>query len=353
MENCRAAIEIAAKEKKYRAEVKTVLQQIDEYAICLHELIATHSYKPTPYRIIRVADGLQRKEREIQVPAFFPDQCIHHALMNILAPLLEKRMYYWSCGSRRGKGIAHAKKGIERATLQDPKHAKYAVKLDIAKCYPSIDNARLFAAFQGIVKDPDALRLIRIIIGSCEGLPIGNYTSAWFCNFYLTRLDRIVKEKHKIRHYVRYIDDMVLIDSNKRKLRRAILEVERYARDSLGLTLHDHWSIFKVRRAGDGKKNRPIDFVGYCFCVGYTTLRKRNALAIMRQSRRIRKRQAIGRAVSFRMAAGFLSRTGQLKHCKAQRLKQKYVDTVNITELKEVIRNESARQQRPAGRFFS
>lgn len=352
VENCKAAIEKAAKEKRKRADVQEVLKNIDENAVILHEMLSTHSYVPTPYRVIRVTDGLQRKEREIQVPAFFPDQCVHHALMNVLAPLLEKRMYYWSCGSRKGKGIARAKKGIERATLHDPKHAKYAAKLDITKCYPSIDNAKLLIAFEGIIKDIDALRLIGVIIDSCEGLPIGNYTSAWFCNFYLTQIDRIFKEKHRIRHYVRYIDDMVLIDSNKRKMRRAIQDAEQYARDVMGLTMHSNWNIFKIRRNGDGKRNRPVDFIGYCFCIGYTTLRKRNALALMRQSRRIQKKQTEGITVAFRTAAGFLSRVGQLKHCNAQHLKHKYVDAVNIPKLKEVIRNESASQQRTAGGVF-
>ena len=353
IENCRIAIEKAAQGKKRRDDVTEVIKNKESYAERLQKMLAEQSYKPTPYRIITVKDGLQRKSREIQIPAFFPDQCIHHALMNILSPILEKRMYYWNCGSRKGKGIAHAKKGVERATLHDQKHAKYAVKLDISKCYASVDNDRLIAAFRRIIKDNSALWLITTIIHSCEGLPIGNYTSAWFCNFYLTPIDILVKDEHKIRYFIRYIDDMVFIDSSKRKLRKAVKEVAEYAKSILGLSIHTNWNVFKIRRHGDGKKNRHIDFVGYCFCVGYTTLRKRNALAIMRQSRKIQNRQREGQEISFRAAAGFLSRAGQLTHCKAYGLRQKYVNPINISKLKEVIKSESASQRRAGGRVFS
>ena len=341
--NCKRAIYKASEGKRNRRRVKQILENVDEYAEKLHQLLKNQTYEPTPYKTINVNDELQGKTREIQVPAFFPDLCVQHALLQVLSPILEKRMYFWSCGSLPKKGNSHAKKGVERATLQREKKAKYAVKVDIKKCYPSIANEPLVKAFERLIKDKRALWLIEIIIRSCEGLPIGNYASAWFCNFYLTPIDRLIKETHKINFYVRFIDDMVLIDSNKRKLIKAVKEIEARLAE-MGLKIHANWNVFRVRKRNDGHKGRPIDFVGLCFCLGYTTQRRRNALSLMRQSRRIAKMFARGSPIPHKMAAGFLARAGQLRHFKSQGLKQKYVDTLPIKTLKGVVSNESKRK---------
>ena len=347
--NCRRAIYNASQNKRNRDDVKKILDNIDTYTKKLRELLVNKTYEPSPYKTIIVDDRLQGKKREIQAPAFFPDLCVQHALMQIVAPILERRFYFWSCGSRPKKGNSHAKKGVEWATLQREKKAKYAVKIDVRKCYPTIGNDALVKAFERFIKDKRALWLIETIIRSCAGLPIGNYTSAWFCNFYLTPIDRLIKETHKINFYVRFIDDMVLIDSNKRKLIKAVKAVEIQLAE-MGLQIHPNWNVFRVRKAKQGNKGRPIDFVGYCFCLGYTTQRRRNALSLMRQSRRIAKMLAEGRIIPHKMAAGFLARAGQLRHFKSQGLKQKYVDTLPIKLLKGVVSNESKSKSNAARR---
>ena len=346
-QNCKRAIYNASYGKRNRPDVKRVFDNIGQYAAILHKLLKNQAYEPTHYKTIIINDRLQGKKRETQVPAFFPDLCVQHALMQILAPILEKRMYFWSCGSRPRKGSNHAKKGVERATLHRKKKAKYAVKIDIKKCYPTIANDPLLRAFERLIKDTRALWLIEKIVRSCEGLPIGNYTSAWFCNFYLTAVDRLVKETHRINFYIRYIDDMVLIDSNKRKIIKAVKAITAKLAE-MGLNIHPNWNVFRIRRAGQVYKGRPIDFVGFCFCLGYTKQRRRNALSLMRQSRKIAKRHAAGLPIPHKMASGFLARAGQLRHFKSQGLKQKYVDTLPIKQLKGVVSNESKRKSNAA-----
>ncbi|MCL2703751.1 MAG: reverse transcriptase/maturase family protein [Defluviitaleaceae bacterium] len=347
-DNCKRAIYNASYGKRTRKDVKPIFDNIGQYAAILHKMLKNQTYKPTLYRNIVINDRLQGKQRETQVPAFFPDLCVQHALLQVLAPILEKRMYHWSCGSRPNKGTSHAKKGVERATLQRRNKAKYAVKLDIKKCYPTIANDPLMRAFERLIKDKRALWLIDKIVRSCEGLPIGNYTSAWFCNFYLTPIDNLLKETHKVNFYIRYIDDMVLIDSNKRKLKKAVKDVEARLAE-MGLSIHPNWNIFRIRKAGNGYKDRPIDFVGFCFSLGYTTQRRRNALSLMRHSRRIAKIHRAGRVIPHKLAAGFLARAGQLRHFKSQGLKRKYVDTLPLKIIKGVVRNESKRKSSTVG----
>ena len=343
IENCKYAILDAARGKMQRREVLEIVNNADKYAVLLSEVLEAQAYTPSDYRIITVCDGASKKIRVVQVPQFWPDQCVHHALMLVLEPIFMRRMYYWNCGSLPGRGIQHAQKGVERATLHDKRNAKYALKLDVVHCYNTMPNDKLKAVFRRIIKDAQVLWMIDTIIDSCEGLPIGNYTSAWFANLYLTRLDWYIKQTLSVPHYVRYMDDMVLTGPNKKKLHKAVRAIITFARDELGLKLHDNWNVFKVRREGDGKRDRPIDFVSFCFCLGYTTLRKRNALAIMRQSRRIQKIIAEGKPVPHKMAAGFISRAGQLTHCNGKRLREKHVDVLPMKKLKEVVRNESKR----------
>ena len=344
--NCERAIHKASEHKRNRVEVKEVLDDLKRRAKALPALI--ENYTPSPYREIIRADGLKRKQRRILVPKFWPDQCVPHAVIDPLVPYLVRRMYYWSCGSIKGRGVKHAQRGIERATMRDPKHAKYCLQMDIKHCYENIRNEPLIATLHKFIKDKRALAVLERIVKSNETLPIGNYSSPWFCNLYLTPLDRFITEQIKPAHYVRYADDFVLLDSNKRKLTKAEKLIREFTEKHLFLSLHDNACVFKVRRAGENPKsnNRPVDFVGMRFCIGYTVLRKQNALALMRQSRKIQKALIEGKPINYKTASGFISRSAQLKHCRSHGLRVKYVDPIDIKILKGVIKGESKRQQR-------
>lgn len=352
LDNCREAIRDAMHGKKKRGIVRKVRDNLEEYAEALHQLLADCAYKPSPYRSITEPDP-SGKLREIQVPPFWPDRCVHHALMRVLEPIIASGSYYWSCGCQKKRGISHGMRGMERVTLGPNcmKEAKYCLKMDIKKFYPSIPHDKLMERFRRKIKDEKVIALIERIVRSCEkGVPLGNYTSAWFAHFYLQDLDTYIKAGKKngglgAKHYIRYVDDMTLPGRNKRELHRMRREIERFLWERLGLRLKGNWQVFLVRKDED-ERGRPIDFLGYCFCRGYTTLRKRNAMALMRRSRRIRKKQAAGEEIPYKMAAGFIARTAQAKHCDSQNLKRDYIDTVSIKGLKEVIRNESKRRLR-------
>lgn len=131
---------------------------------------------------------------------------------------------------------------------------------------------------------------------------------------------------------------------SKRRAANKAEMMERIAK-WFNLTLHSNWQIFKVRREGEGNRNRPIDFVGHRFCLGYTLLRKRNALSLMRQSRRLRKTMRNG--IPFTQASGFISRAAQCKDIKAFGLKRKFVDVIPLKRIKEVIRNASKKSDGP------
>ena len=323
-----------------------ILNDLDNKAAELSQMLRSFSYKPSSYRLVIRVDGLNHKVRRILVPRFWPDQCVQHALIDALRKPLLRRMYYWCSGSIRRRGTAQAKRGIERATLHDQKHATYALQMDVRQCYQNIGNDAMMAMLRRFIKDEKALKLLELVVRSHTSLPIGNYSSPWFCNLYLTPLDRMITEVIKPRHYVRYMDDIVLIDGNKRKLRRGEALIRAYA-GQLGLQMHEGDGVFKVRRSGEAHPhdNRAIDFVGYRFSLGYTVLRRRNALKIMKQSRQLQRRIQEGKPISYKEASGFISRCAPSYKCSAYHFRQKYVYPVPIKRLKEVIRRESKHQQ--------
>ena len=121
------------------------------------------------------------------------------------------------------------------------------------------------------------------IVDSCNGLPIGNYTSQWFSNYFLQELDYYIKQNLQIKHYLRYVDDMVLLDSNKKKLRAARLKIEQFLNNKY-LKLKSNWRVFRVDK-------RPIDFLGFRFYRNKTFLRKRLCLRIKRRIKKIYKKK--------------------------------------------------------------
>lgn len=221
VDNIKRAILKASEHKRNRPNVREILNNIDEYACEIQAMLKNHEYAPSPYRISVIHDTCAGKDREIFKPQFFPDQIIHWSLMLQLQSPIMRGMYAWSCGSIPGRGVHYAKKHIERIIRQDRKNTKYCLKMDISKFYPSINKVLLKKSFRRLIKDNEVLWLIDTIIDSTdEGIPIGNYTSQWFANWYLQDLDHYIKEVLHVKYYYRYIDDMVLFGRNKKELHK-------------------------------------------------------------------------------------------------------------------------------------
>jgi len=228
IDNIKQAIMKASLGKRQQKRIDRVIKNIDVVASQIREMLLSKTYVPSPYAIETIQDGANRKERTIHKPRFCPGQIIHWALMLQLEPIIMRGMYAYTCGSVPRRGTSYGQKAIRGWLDSSYKDTKYCLKLDISKYYPSVDNAVLKGLFRRKIKDENCLWLIDIIIDSNKGLPIGNFTSQWFANFYLERLDHYIKEKLGIKYYIRYIDDMVLLGPNKKKLHRARVEIATY-----------------------------------------------------------------------------------------------------------------------------
>lgn len=346
-ENCKQAILKASKRKRKRRNVQKILQNLDEYAERLSNMLREHKYDPSPYSVRWINDGIKQKRRKLAKPRFWPDQCVHHALDNVTAPIFTKGMYYYCTGSVKGRGCARSKKGIEKFIRKYPKKAQYVFKMDIKKYYDTISHKKLIQTIKRYIKDPEVIWPYQSIINSFpakaatkeenftkeeleRGIPIGIDPSRWLCNLLLQPLD------HAIKHFLgkgyfmtRYVDDIVVIGPNKRKLHKLRKFIDEYLKH-MGQCMKENWQVFRLEK-------RPIDFLGYKFYKDRTTIRKTLLKRIKRKIKKISKMKK----VSFRNAAGMISYMGWVKHSNSVHFRNKYIkNKISIKRLRKVVKNE-------------
>lgn len=277
-DNFLEALKNASKGKADRKCVKKVLANPRAY----YERILANPFDVGHYSPKQVIDESSMKRRDILVPRFFPDQIIHHMLIQVIEKTLMKGQYEKSCASIKGRGQLCASFHLRRY-IKHNKHKKlYWVKLDIRHYYPSINHDILKGMLSKKLKDKKILSLCNAIIDSCnDGIPIGNYTSQIFSNFYLEAFDHYVKEKLKAPFYCRYMDDMVLISPNKRKLDHIVNRIKQSVNSVYGLSTHDDEIIYTLN------DYHPIDFVGFRHYKNHVTIRRRVFKHARRMSIRI------------------------------------------------------------------
>jgi RNA-directed DNA polymerase len=333
-----AAICEAGRGKRNRESVKLVMADIPGHVEKIREMLINDTYTPAPYHVFERYDPHSKKTRKIQRPEFFPDQVVHWLIILACQKVFMRGMDYWCCGSVPNRGIKRGYDGVRRWLRDDKKNTKYTLKMDIRKYYDSVPHHKLMAIMHRKIKDPRMLSLIQKIVDTTEvGIPIGNYTSQWFANLFLESLDHYIREKLKAKHYVRYIDDMVLFSNNKKELHKTRKLIEKYMKDELGLELKDNWQVFKT-------DSRGVDFLGFVFHRTHIRLRARNFLAFIRQCAVIKKLMALKMSIPFKIAAGLISRLGQLKYFDSFLVKSKYFLGIKLKQLKKVVSNESKRQ---------
>jgi len=177
----------------------------------LHKMLLEKNYQTSEYTTFKI---FEPKERLVFRLPYFPDRITHHAVMNVLEPIFTKLFTADTYSCIKGRGIHGAANNLKKA-LKDQENTKYCMKLDIVKFYPNVDHEVLKQLLRKKFKDQDLLWLLDEIIDSADGLPIGNYLSQYFANYYLTYFDHWIKESKEVRYYFRYADDIIILSNNK------------------------------------------------------------------------------------------------------------------------------------------
>ncbi|MCG6537889.1 MAG: reverse transcriptase/maturase family protein, partial [Syntrophales bacterium LBB04] len=257
---------------------------LEDNLIVIQDHLVSKEYQPGNYWKFTLYEP---KMRLIYVSPF-RDRIIHHAIMNIIEPIWNGLFLDDSYACRRMKGTHMAMYRVvdffRRAKQQYGK--VYCLKADISKFFPSINHHVLMRIIERKIKCRDTLNLIRKIVfnngdesdpGS-KDMPIGSLLSQWAANLYLNELDYHIKHVMRVKFYVRYMDDFVLLDADKARLHGYKAEISAYLNEHLQLQLNPKSDIYPA--------DRGIDFVGYRIWPSYRLIRK---TALVRATKRFKR----------------------------------------------------------------
>jgi len=224
----------AAKTKQKKDEVILYKQNVYENLRNLQKQIKSSEIEIGNYKYFTIYEPKKR----LICAASFPERVLHHALMNVCHQYFENRQINESYATRIGKGTY---KAIEKAQYYSYRN-KFYLKLDIRKYFDSIDHNILKQKLNTIFKDPVLLNIFEKIINSYhlnkeKGLPIGNLTSQYFANFYLSIFDSFAKQHLHIKAYVRYMDDVIIWSNNSQELTEIAKTVKLFLKENLNLDL--------------------------------------------------------------------------------------------------------------------
>lgn len=315
MENIKLAYTNARKGKTHRIDVLKMDRDPMPYLIRIREMLISHTFKSSEYRMFVIREN--GKERNVADLPFFPDRIVHWALMQVIEPIIMRNLIDQTYAALPGRGSHQALGKLKDYLKNDD--AEYCLKMDIRKFFPSIDKGVLMRKLGRRIKDEDVLRLCSKIIHEYPhpGLPIGNYTSQFFANFYLSDLDHYMKESYHCKYYLRYMDDIIILGWSKRWLHRARRRIASII-GPWGLEIKGSWQVFPI-------DDRGVDFVGYRTFKRFCLLRKRTKVRMIRAMDRLHDKLAGGAKLDCHDLGCLSSYRGCLMHCDGWRLGLKTV----------------------------
>lgn len=405
----------ASEKKRNRNDVKKIMENLETEVEILKTMLQEEMFIPDYHKPSVINESSNRKTRRILKPNYKYEQVVHHCVIGQFKTVVMNGLYEFSCGSIPERGVHYGKRYMRKWIDSYNGKKMYVLKMDVRHFFESIDRAILKKKIKEVIRDKRFYRLLciliehdrvsevaelladagveisvaqtREIIGCIaldddagalnvlreigitgkafeeikksiqsrrKGVPLGYFTSQWFGNFYLKKLDHYIKEALKADDYERYLDDMVILGKSKKKLHRIRREIDKYLRDELHLELKGDWQVFRfeypAKKNGeiildkDGKpktNGRMLDFMGFQFHHDRTTIRKSNLERARRKANHIDKQDKI----SWYNASGMLSYMGLFKHTDTYGYYEEYIKPkVNVKKLKRIVSKHSRKE---------
>jgi len=279
--NLELAFKKAGKGKSKKFYVIKFKKELKQNLFSLKKELELETYKPSRLTKFTIRDPKTRLIRK----SIFKDRIVHHAIVNILEPIYEPRFITDNYANRLNKGTISALERFDIFKRKVSKNGKlvshaltnnmikgYVFKADIRKFFDSINQAKMIEILQRKIKDEKVIWLIAKVLKNFDdkkkGMPLGNMTSQFFANLYLNDLDQFVKRKLKMRYYIRYVDDFIILHESKEVLKNCRDKIEKYLKN-LRLELHpDKSKIYSLYKG--------VDFLGFKTFYYHRIARKRN-----------------------------------------------------------------------------
>lgn len=276
---------------------------LEESLLDLHDELQAGTYRPGRSICFVVT---RPKHREVWA-ADFRDRIVHHLLYNRIGASIEAKFIADSCACIPGRGTLYAAERLEakaRSVTQNWSRPAHYLKCDLANFFVAIDKRVLANQLAHLIDEPWWQRLALQILwhdprsdyevrsprhlfnrvpqhkrltaqAAHLGLPIGNLSSQFFANIYLNELDQFVKHRLRARHYIRYVDDFVLLHESPQQLNTWLAQIDAFL-PGLGARLNPKKTILQP-------VDRGIDFVGHVIKPWCRTTRRRTAKEALRR----------------------------------------------------------------------
>ena len=329
-ENLYEAYLKAAEKRDLRDDVLEFTVNLEENLMGLHRDLEEMAYERGHMKIFYVHDPVKR----LIMAAPFRDRVVDWAIYRILNPIVDRRYIDTSYGCREGRGPQAAMKKLQEYIRLQCGTAIIG-KMDIAKYFYRVDHEILMDLWRRVVKDERLLWLLSLTLPEdipCGidldtgemipgvGMPIGNLPSQMHANFCLNPLDQFIKHELKAKYYIRYMDDMCIVGTDKKTVRGMMEEAREFAREHLHLKFN--------RKTCIRTETQGIDFCGYRVWRDHIRLRKSSALRMKHHLKWMQRQYAMGNVSMEQFDSSLQSHMGQMKHCDSFQLKKKLLEGI-------------------------
>ncbi len=298
--------------KRSRKDVQEFELNLMANILALHRDLVNKTYRHSPYHAFNIFDPKPRSIHKASVR----DRLLHHAIYRALYPFFDRTFIADSYSCRINKGTHKAiNRFRELASKESKNNTKtvWVLKCDIKKFFASIDQAVLLDIVNQYIPDNDICWLISKIVISFystekgKGLPLGNLTSQLLVNIYMNEFDQFAKHQLKVKYYIRYADDFVILSENKIWLESILPQIKDFLENNLKLQLHPDKVYIKTIASG-------VDFLGWVHFFNHRILR---TVAKRRMFRNIKIKKGKEETIQ--------SYLGLLSHGNAKGLEQKII----------------------------
>ena len=208
---------------------------------------------------------IQEKKKRVIMSSSLEDKIVNHVICKKILLPLDKYLIDSNCATRIGKGTSYARKLLDRYLVKiKNKGDFYVLKFDFSKYFYHINHEVLLNKLEKYL-DWEDLRLIRRVLDTTNasyindeikglgmdtfyqkgaGLPIGNYTSQFLAIFYLNDLDHYIKEQLGCKYYIRYMDDGIILEKDKDRLKEILDEIKEKVKQEYLLKLNAKTKIY-------------------------------------------------------------------------------------------------------------
>lgn len=233
----------------------------------LYNRIQENTYKPHSEKKFDLWCISGQKMRHIVAPSI-DDLIVQHAIYQIIVPIIDPKLIYDSYGCRILKGSHRASARCQYFLRKSPKDS-YFLQLDIKKYYYNLDHKILKESLLHLLGEQDVVDFIALQFPQDRtvGMNVGAMISQLMGMIYLNRFDHYCKRVLKLKHLIRYVDDIAIIGLSKKECLSLVQDIEQYLKTEFKLT----FSKVKILPISKG-----INFVGYRTWQQKRIIRKRS-----------------------------------------------------------------------------